>query len=517
MADSSGPPPPPPRPPRHLDTIALEGLDDLVDSECSNRDVVKSLEFEDMIPSDVHSSDVEVVLFDYNSVDSFAAAYAAKKALGSSVIYYGVNLDTIVEDVDIQGRNVVMLGVCWPVEAMHELVSECRWLILLDNHISSARELENFRYPNFFPIIDIDMGAGALAWNFFHATKAEHVPALFRALEDAELGRKVLRDAHTFEMGYEAAFELDPLPRGDVQSDDDSFERFEKLIGDDGGRSAIQEAIEQGRSLEPGLQVQCTEAAAQQAIAAMREFPAWRCVLANVSSPLAGKIAESLCEGFIASSSSAPGDKDDAARRCFAAVFEVRSRGHVRVILRSAPGGPDVSEIAAVYDGIGHGTRAFFSLRTDVWDTIWVQPELVLWDVRSRGASCLSLQKGDSVVVARAGERIVRECPFDEWSWGYCTSDPANEGWIPTLAHTLLIATSRLQSQGKGIQELEEGDTIIARRQRGNFLMGWRYRDGTAPTKGWYPRDGVGGVGKLRPLHASTSRSFVESNDVSMV
>ena len=507
-------------PPRQLDTVSLEKVDDLIDADCPCRSAVKSRDFPELASFDVRPSDVEFVLFDYNSVDSFAACWAAHTVLGD-VEYCGVNRSSSVDDVPIElvhNRVVAMLGICWPFEAMHELTVECKALFVLDNHISVAREMEIFSHPHAILIIDENMGAGALAWNSFRSSAP--VPALLRGIEDAELGRQALRGSREFALGFEATCNLN-IPRGDITRDDPIFAEFGSLIGNDGGRSKIDEAIRVGHKLEPGLQATFREAASSHTVASLQAFPSWTCALANVSSPLAGSVAELLVADLASRlaqlTSTATVNSDDAdaedagdpsyrCERCFAAVFEINRKGFVRVSLRSLPGGPDVSEIAAKYDGCGNANRAFFMVPGEVWDSMWIHPETVLWDVTAAGPMRLKLDQGDTVTVAWKGERFM-DGPFDEWSWGYCNKT-LKEGWFPTLAHSLMVATREIPSIGHGITGLEEGEMLIARRQRGKFLLGYSFQPGSEvrdATLKWY-KD-VRYVGQLRPVHATAARA----------
>jgi len=403
----------------------------------------------------------------------------------------GIDRGTVIDDLvtDIKDRVVAMLGVCWSLEAMHDLVAECAWLIILETHVSAVRELEHFSYPSAVRILEPDMAAGVLAWNFF--IPQHPVPPLLRALEDAELGRRALVNAAAFADGFEAAFNLTP-PRGELHSNNPAFDEFDLLL-DGGGRSTMDRAVEEGFALEPAINLQCKAAESQYSVRLLRAFPAWRCAVLNICSPFA-RVADHLVATLAA---------QGEAHRCLAAVFEVRRRG-VRVVLRSLPGGPDVSEIAAMYDGSGRPHRAFFSVPFVMWDDLWVQPDRVLWDVVPNGEHCLALKRGDLVTVSRSGERISRDAPFDEWSWGYCNNQ---EGWIPTLAHTLLVAVRNIHSVDVGILQLSEGDLIVARGQRGQYVWGSKVRGKTEGPTGWFPyMDGV-----LRPVHTASAQALLDS------
>ena len=160
----------------------------------------------------------------------------------------------------------------------------------------------------------------------------------------------------------------------------------------------------------------------------------------------------------------------NTAKRCFAAVFEELPR--VRAVWRNKRGGADVSYIAQFFDGTGIQDCGFFPLGVEVWEAIWAEPEIVLWDVCSHATNCLSVAKGDLVTIIRRDQRF-RDSPFDLWSWGYKTLKPELEGWIPTLAHTMLTVTQSLQPSGMGVQDLEQGQLIIGTGQYGNFLYSW--------------------------------------------
>merc|ERR1719210_1908303 len=118
---------PPQRPQRQLDAVALEGIDDLVDAALADRALVKSRDFPELQALDLEPSDVKVVLFDSFSVESFAACAAARCFLKDNARYIGVNRGSELQDldVDVSGKVVAMLGVCWSLEAMHDLVFEC--------------------------------------------------------------------------------------------------------------------------------------------------------------------------------------------------------------------------------------------------------------------------------------------------------------------------------------------------------------------------------------------------------
>lgn len=490
---------PPPRPKRALDTVSMELLENLVDENSLDRALVKSRDF---LGFEVKPEDIHVVLYDAHSVDSFAACVAARSALGSSAKYEGVTRVSVADDlqVDVTGRVVAMLGFSWPLDAMHDLAREVDMLLVLETHMSAIRELSHFNYDNVRSVIDTDMSAGPLAYNLFH--QGQPVPPLLRALEDAELGRHALRHADAFADGFLAAHSDVKPPRGEIFSNDPQMAKLRHMMDEERGLPAIDSAVEEGLALSGSIQQQCEVAVAQCMVRTMRTFPAFRCACAQVPASFAGRAAEMLVTHLATEGGMCLKD------RCFGAAFEVRPRRWtVWVELRSLANGPDVSEIAAAYGGSGRPTRAFFEVESELWEDLWIKPEPILWDVRGGGAQCPSLRRGELVTILRRGERF-RESPFDEWSWGYTTGTV--EGWIPTLAHTVFVATKSIPSPDLA-QSLEEGDLLVARGQRGKYLWGSKCRPSRIEGRQWswfpYKDD------SLRPVHVERVKALLAGTE----
>lgn len=219
------------------------------------------------------------------------------------------------------------------------------------------------------------------------------------------------------------------------------------------------------------------------------------------SSPFEGRVADHLVDVLVKRCPGAPS-------RCFAVVFEVVAGHRVRVVLRSKPGGPDVSQIAELFEGGGYATRAFFTISLTHWETLWEMPMPVFWDVDMKITGTLQLRRGDLVTISRKGERF-KDSPFDEWSFGYKSNEPEKEGWIPTLAHTLFVATRSESSRGSGVQNVQEGDLVIGLGQKGSFLWGWaltQFKDYVSGgPRGWFPYyDDI-----LMPVHSSSVQKYL--------
>merc|ERR1719343_1846559 len=100
---------------------------------------------------------------------------------------------------------------------MHELLQECQAVIVLETHNSVDADICQFSHPNLVRVIDTDVSASTLAWNFF--LPCEPVPPLLRAIEDYELSRSALNNAASFALGFPEAFNIKP-PAGVVDISD---------------------------------------------------------------------------------------------------------------------------------------------------------------------------------------------------------------------------------------------------------------------------------------------------------
>eukprot|EP00434_Breviolum_minutum_P040286 symbB.v1.2.035794.t1/scaffold4904.1/size33176/2 len=102
-------PPAPTR--RRRDTVDRENFAELVDPKL--RHLIKAKEF----PAEhqgFRPKDVEVVLFDVYSLDSFSAACAARRALGPQTEFQGVTRSGLANlNVDVTDKVVALLGFCW--------------------------------------------------------------------------------------------------------------------------------------------------------------------------------------------------------------------------------------------------------------------------------------------------------------------------------------------------------------------------------------------------------------------
>mmetsp|Transcript_65838 Transcript_65838/g.146250 ORF Transcript_65838/g.146250 Transcript_65838/m.146250 type:complete len:516 (+) Transcript_65838:33-1580(+) len=473
----------PQKPRRKLDAASKEGIADLLVAE--KRHLLKTREWGAKSHALVKPEEIEVVLYDIYSVDSFAACCVARTYLGQGVHYEGVTRSSCVQHLSmdlkaLESKAVAFLGLCWKLVDISDLCMEynCR-VVVMDTHRGVKEEVENVASGAVF--VDENMGAGVMAWNYFFEDKP--VPVILRAIEDVHLGRCVFRDGRALEDG------LDELEPGFIQaikeklplkmaSRDNLFQRFGDLLDDSKhARMRISQAIEQGKRLDFQIFEATKEALKCSMVRTFCYFPAWKCKLVFIRSDFEGRIAESLAADLARSC------KDP--ERCFGAVVDFRGSG-ARVVLRSPPGGPDVSQVARHYEGSGSASRAFFVVDASEVESMFVKPEIVMRPVNFSADHCLQAAPGDAITVVHRGEKRPTR-PFDEWSWCYKALEPEKEGWLPTFAHTVLVAARTEPSGGAGTEGVNEGDVILPLALRGAFLRGTRLSSAFEQEAAWYP------------------------------
>ncbi|CAK9028742.1 unnamed protein product [Durusdinium trenchii] len=371
-------PPSPPR--RKRDTVQRENFADLVDEK--RRHLVKSKEFS-LDDGSFTPGEVEVVLFDVYSLDSFVACCAARAALTQHAQFEGVTRNGSVEqlEIDVTDKVVAMVGVCWDYETMRDLCCDRAKSILVLESEDSLPEVEKSELINLGVWIETDsrFGAGVLAWEFFN--KGEPVPLLLRAVEDIHLGRGVFLDGKAMEDGIDALLEDDDIENVTLAIQgllcplgyrEKIFQKFHSLLTDSKEtKRRLQTIADRGRAREPEIRKDQLEAVSKSVVRVFRHFPAWKCNMVMMTSKFEGRVAEFLAESL---AQRCQGQEN----RCMGAVLEMKEGSTVRVTLRSLDGGPDVSEVAHRFEGCGTGTRAFFKVRSDLLESSLEQPEIVL-------------------------------------------------------------------------------------------------------------------------------------------
>lgn len=476
------PPPPPTR--RLRDAVARENIAELVDLQ--RRGLIKSKEFSGH--HDFGPEDVQVVLFDVYSLDSFAACCAARKALPHAE-FEGVTRSGCGENLNVEVRDkvIALLGVCWDYDDMRNLIENgAQVLVLQSEDTLSEPDKNDLIQLGTWIEVDPRLGAGVLAWEFFN--KGDPVPLLLRAIEDSYLGRNVFKDGKAMEDGIDVLLEDVTDINAEVKAllrpvayRDEIFTKFNHLLNDNQAtRKRLQVIAEKGRERAAEIAADQARAAASCVVRVFRHFPAWKCNMVLMSSKFEGRVAEFLAQQL---ADRCAGDEG----RCFGAVLEIANG--VRVVLRSLEGGPDVSQIAGHFGGCGSATRAFFKAGSSTFlESNLEQPEVVLRDV-SLDSSCLTLKPKDLVTVMVRDQHF-RDSPLDDWSWGFKVGEPEKEGWFPTLSYSVYIAVRTEPSHGTGVKPVKEGDIVVGHLQRGKYIYGRRLPGGPIETpklKSWFP------------------------------
>lgn len=127
-----------------------------------------------------------VVIYHKKCPDGFGAAYAAWKKFGDTATYlpagYG---DELPEG--LAGKEVYILDFSYESEeAMHDLLTLPRKLVILDHHLSSKERTESA--PEH--IYDVERSGATIAWGYFHPETP--MPLLMKILEDGDLYRYAL-------------------------------------------------------------------------------------------------------------------------------------------------------------------------------------------------------------------------------------------------------------------------------------------------------------------------------------
>ena len=133
----------PPKPTRPVDAAKREGFADLVVAS-DKRKYIKTREFTQSACLD--SKAVDVVLFDFHSIDSFAACCVARMALGERAEYEAVTRSGFIGQLHtiVHAKTVAMLGVSWKFDCMHDLAWSCDTLMVMDTQTSAEIELAEF-------------------------------------------------------------------------------------------------------------------------------------------------------------------------------------------------------------------------------------------------------------------------------------------------------------------------------------------------------------------------------------
>lgn len=150
------------------------------------------------------------VIYHHPCSDGFGAAYAAWRFFGDHARYIGLNYDEEIPKLR-EGTIVFMLDFSFKRPLMLELA---RWhprIVVLDHHISAAKELEGISdlAPNIEVVFANEHSGAWIAWNYFHP--GAEMPWLIPYIEDRDLWRHRLPNTRAVNMAlatYPMTFEV---------------------------------------------------------------------------------------------------------------------------------------------------------------------------------------------------------------------------------------------------------------------------------------------------------------------
>lgn len=286
-----------------------------------------------------------LVIFHAGCWDGFCAAWVARQALGeieAVSAHYGT------APPDVRGRTVYILDFCYPRSVMRRILSDARWVVVLDHHTTAQAELDGIvdefvQRPDLIasnldanphgqelPLVWFDMqkSGGRLAWEYFHRSPGPSpadvqippAPWLVDYTEDRDLWRHALTDSEAINAAlrsYPLDFELwDDFARfhpAEFAKEGQAIRRRERQI--------VADHVRHARAIEmAGHRI--------------------RAVNATV---LFSEIAGELAKGYP-----------------FGACYFDRHDGKRQWSLRSDSAGVDVSAIAKARGGGGHPHAAGF-------------------------------------------------------------------------------------------------------------------------------------------------------------
>jgi uncharacterized protein len=127
--------------------------------------------------------DVLVIYHGPICFDGFTAAYAARRQLGEQATYIPMNYGE--EPPDVTGCAVYIVDFSFPRETLEAMARKAARIVVLDHHVTAAKDLEGLEYAQF----DMNKSGARLAWDFFMKTQPTN---LIKYVEDRDLWRFAL-------------------------------------------------------------------------------------------------------------------------------------------------------------------------------------------------------------------------------------------------------------------------------------------------------------------------------------
>ncbi|GGD74013.1 DHH family phosphoesterase [Croceicoccus mobilis] len=291
----------------------------------------------------------DIVVYHDKCMDGFTAAWACWVRWGDSCEYVARNYG-MEPDIDVAGKNVLIVDFSFPAPVMADLVSVGRAasIVVLDHHKTARENLEPFAtykekperftlkvvsamiadlqkggYTPIRALFDMDRSGAGMAWDF--ANEGGPRPMLVDLVEDRDLWR--------FDLGDSSKFLHLALTAGEA-----NFERWTAINAD------IDGAIAQG-----------------MAIAAWRDRLVDEIVERATCVVIDGEYGIGVDCPYGLASDVGHRLLQDWPDACFAAAI-VRGELTTSYSLRSTDDRADVSAIAAKFGGGGHRNAAGFKV-----------------------------------------------------------------------------------------------------------------------------------------------------------
>lgn len=212
------------------------------------------LQHEDVLADLTNASIKDVVVIYHGGCpDGVASAIVAVEALGDDLNlvpgHYAHPLSE--ENIDLQGKTVVLCDFSYPLEEMQKIVSQAYRVIFLDHHRTPLENLAQLlAEPNVFAFASVHYSGASLTWQFFNPGK--DIPLFISYIEDGDLYKFILDDSRNIVKGIHAV-----LDKGIRQNShllmDSIFQQqrpFLKMLGEKINEEANRQAksiIKQGR------------------------------------------------------------------------------------------------------------------------------------------------------------------------------------------------------------------------------------------------------------------------------
>lgn len=286
-----------------------------------------------------------------NCADGFGAAWAVRKALGSSVEFHaGVYQNP---PPDVTGRDVILVDFSYKRPMLYEMAKVARSLLVLDHHKTAAEDLAGLPSPGenyneweyrrsentlgMGVLFDLERSGAGIAWDFFHdATR----PPLIDHIEDRDLWRFKLHGTREIQ--------------ANVFSHPYDFDVWDVLMAADPNTLFLEgEAIERKHHKDIA---ELTKVVTRPMKIGGHVVP-----MANLPYTLTSDAGHLLCGEVNAP----PGvGAPSVSRYPFAGCYWDTPEGRV-FSLRSRDDGLDVGEVAKQYGGGGHAHASGFRVPFD--------------------------------------------------------------------------------------------------------------------------------------------------------